>query len=485
MRRAVLAMTATLSGCAWLHPVDHERPAPVIVPEQFSGGTATSSVAEGRWWSAFGDDALDDLEKRAFSHNLDLRRAFLRLERAMAVSDGANAAWWPTLDASGNISHSQRAFPTGRNPDGSPIFGIVEQNSGQLQLAAGYELDVFGRIKSQTSAADFDVLASRYDVDAMAMSISAQVAEAWYQLVEQRAVLQLIDAQVEANDTYLELTEARFGEGLATALDVLQQRQQVAGAKAQRPLVQARIQTLENQLAVLLGAPPKQVELAGQDAFPELPPLPGIGVPAELVRRRPDVRAAEARVVAADYRVGAAIAARFPALRLDGSLGLQIFSIATFFDGIIRSLTASLLAPIFDGGRRAADVDAAEATLEDAVTAYGQTVLVAFQEVEDALAREKRQREYLVEIDRQADAAKKTLDEALNRYLAGLTEYLQVLTALRQFQQVEQQQLSAQRQLISYRIQLCRSLGGSWMRELERPELLSAADESTETKAKP
>lgn len=478
MKRIASSLSlALLSGCAWLHPVDHERPAPVIVPEAFSGGTATSSVAEGRWWTAFDDDALDELQSKAFAHNLDLRRAFLRLERAMAVSDAADAAWWPTLDASGSISQSQRLFPVARNPDGSAQFGVVTQNSGALQLAAGYELDVFGRVKSQTSAAGFELLASRYDVDAIAMSISAQVAEAWYQLVEQRAALALIDAQIAANATYLELTELRFAEGLATALDVLQQRQQVAGSNAQRPLVEARIAVLEHQLAVLLGAPPEHLESPARAAFPALPALPGVGVPADLVRRRPDVRAAEARVVAADYRVGAAIAARFPALRLEGSYGLQILSIAGFFDNIVRSLTASLLAPIWDGGRRAAEVDNARAVLEDAVTAYGQTVLVAFQEVEDALAREKKQREHLVEVDKQVEAAQRTLDEALNRYLAGLDPYLPVLTALRQFQQVEQQRLAAQRQLLSFRIQLCRSLGGSWMRDLERPELLSAAED--------
>lgn len=482
---AVFGVTfgASLGGCAWLHPVDHDVAPPVLVPEQFSQGTATSSVGTGRWWTALSDPTLDRLEAQAFEHNLDLLRAFLRVDAAVATAAAANAAWWPSLDAEVNASRTRSVTDLNNSPfapggGGEPNIIGIEQSALTLSLAAAYEIDVFGKLKSRTSATDFDALATRHDLDAVAMSLSAQVAEVWYQLVEQRAVLALLDQQIESNGIYLELTELRFGEGQATALDVLQQRQQTAATRSQRPLVEARVATLEHQLAILLGAPPRHPSFAEVTAFPELPPLPETGVPAALVRRRPDVRAAELRVVAADYRVGAALADRFPSLRLNGSLGLRVFSLSTFFDGVIWNVAGSLLGPIFDGGRRAAEMDRTEAVLQEALTTYGQTVLVAFREVEDALVQERKQREHLEQLAQQVEAARRTLDEARTRYLGGLSEYLQVLTALRTLQQVEQQYLTSQRQLLSYRIQLCRSLGGDWMRDLERPTFLSAAEET-------
>ena len=454
----VFCAALALEGCgALLHSVDDAPKPPVPVEAGFKRGISTSSVAAGRWWTAFGDDGLNEVMSVAVAANLDLKRAYARLEQAKAIRRGANAAWWPSIDVSANVNRSRSVFQ----------FGAFENSQYDVSAAAAYEIDFWGRINFTTEAAALDFKATQLDLETVAMSVSAQVAETWFQLVEQRATLDLLSSQLEANRTFLELVELRFGQGQVGALDVYQQRQQVASSEGQLPLVESSIAVLEHRLAVLLARSPSQPKLPMKATLPSLPAPPELGVPSTLLTRRPDVRAAQLRVAAADNRIGAAIADQFPTLRLSASAGYRSFTnIGDLFNDLIWTVAGGIAGPLFDGFRRRAEVDRTKAVLQDQLWAYGQVVLTAFQEVEDALVQEAQQQKRLYELDKQVALSKETLAQARTRYLNGLSDYLPVLTALTGLQQLEQSQLAARRGLLSFRIQLYRALGGGWTSEI-------------------
>ena len=239
--------------------------------------------------------------------------------------------------------------------------------------------------------------------------------------------------------------------------------------QAQIPLVEARLAVLTHQIATLVSASPRALELQAPEIIPDSPPLPATGLPSAVLGLRPDVRGAQARILAADHRVGVAVAQRYPAIRLSASVGLQAFDLEQLLDDWVWSIAANLVVPLFDAGRRAAEVDIAKAEVEARVAALGKVMLTALREVEDALVQEDRQRVHLAELDQRLVLLKRLLEDARARYLEGVTDYLPVISALSGLQQLEQTQLSARRQLLSYRIQLHRALGGDWS-ELTLPE---------------
>jgi multidrug efflux system outer membrane protein len=430
-----------------------------------------------RWWEDFGAPELNGLIDKALADNLDLGAAWARLDQALALARQARAGLWPEGSAEANASRAQSVFFAGEE------LGVRSFRSDQLLLtvAANYELDLWRRVWSLKKAGDLDVRASRGDLETMAMTLAAEVSEAWLSLIEQHAQQKLLEDQVEVGERFLRLTELRFGQGLASALDVYQQRQQLASTRAEIPLAEAEIGELENRIAVLRGEPPAGAVVTANTTLPGLPPLPSTGLPADLLGRRPDVRAAGLRVAAADHRVAAAVADRLPAIRLTARGGYQSFAPPeNLFDASIWNLAGNLAAPVIDGGRRRAEVNRTRAVVAERLCVYGQVFLQALKEVEDALVRERWQREHLAEIQQQVALSKRTLEQAQARYVNGLSEYLPVLIALEALQRVERSELSARRQLLSFRIQLYRALGGSWTNELERGVRLSKASGSSE-----
>lgn len=475
---AILAACLGVSPLACtVHDVKTDPAPELSVPDRFDGAIPTDGAVRppDRWWEAFGDAELDAYVERALAGNLDIKRGWARLAQIRALAEGAEAGLWPTLTADASVGRQRTVFNLGE-----PI-GLVanETPSYTLGLSARYEVDLWGKVGSAESAAEADARATRFDLETAAMTLSGRVTEVWLGIVGEREALRLLDEQEATSKKFVDLLELRFGQGAATALDVLQQRQAHAALTAQRPLSKARLGVYEHQLAVLLGQVPGAVAAPARAELPALPPAPDAGLPVELLGRRPDIRAAQARVVAADYRVGAAIADRYPAISLSGRIGFQAAHLEDFIDSWIWNLAASLVAPLFDGGRRAAEVERQKAALEDVLHGYAQVVLAAIVEVEDALVQEAHQAEYVRELDAQLAIARSSLDEARQRYVTGLTSYLNVLTSLRALQQVEQSHLAARRQLLSTRIQLYRALGGAWTETLapaDRGEAPTADD---------
>ena len=330
--------------------------------------------------------------------------------------------------------------------------------------------DDMARVRAGLYAAEQDTVAIRSDLETTAMTIAANVTERWFDVIEQRALRKLLERQLEVTSTNLELTMLRFREGDGSISNVYQQRQQEQTLEAQMEAVKLQEALAEKQLAALLGTSPARIVGRDRAVLPSPPPAPQTGVPASLLLRRPDLRAAKARLVAADYRVAQAIAARLPGLNLSGSIGLNSPSLSTFFESFVWNLTASLAGTIWDGGRLDADIDRTEAVVDEAVAAYGQALLTALVEVESALAQERLTRKRLEVLRRQSRTARATLEAARQRYQAGIGDYLTTLTALRSLQQAEQGQLSAERQLLSARVQVYRALGSRWTRDLTPPE---------------
>jgi NodT family efflux transporter outer membrane factor (OMF) lipoprotein len=439
----------------------------VAVPEGFSS-SGSPKAYEDRWWLSFEDPELDALVEQALADNLDLIQGWARLEQATALARQAGAAQWPEIAIEVGASKSQSNFSGGERLG---TFSITTERF-PLTIGAAYEVDLWKRIASQKKGALLDMEATRQDLDSLAMTLAAQVAEAWFSFLEQGAQTRLLSQQQVTGRTFLELTRLRFSQGLASALDVYQQRQQLAATRAEVPLVESRREVFRHQLAVLVGDPPRALAAPEGDEMPSLPPLPPTGLPSELLTRRPDVRSAHLRLAAADYRVAAAVADRLPALRIGGETGYEsrnFDELELLFDNWVWSVFANLTWPVFDGGRRKAEVDRTKAVVKERLSAYGQVLLLALREVEDALIQERKQAEFLKELERQVQLGKDTLREARMRYANGLSDYLPVLAALESLQTVERSQIVAYRQLLAYRVQLYRALGGTWTLALESP----------------
>jgi len=470
--RIISGLAILTVACMPYSPVEAPR-SPVPVPDLYASGgeappTDAAEVSTTRWWLAFGDPQLTALEERALGHNLGLAAAFARVEQARALADQAGAPLWPTLGIEASVGRQRQRFGS---------FPAQQYNSFALSAPVSYEIDLFDRYGGEAAAAGMDALSAHDDAEALAMTLSAEVAEAWYDLVHTRAQRALLERQLETNGIFLELAQLRFQQGLASALDVFQQQQQVVATRARLTLVDAQQTVVRNRLSALVAQPPGAVAGDGPEAMPELPELPALGVPADLVHRRPDVRAARRRVVAADYRVGAAIADRFPSIRLRGSVGFGATTIADLFQDLIWSVVGTIAQPILDGGRRGAEIDRRHAIVDERLDQYGQALLGAMVEVDNALVQERQQRLHITELEQQVAIAESTLREARNRYREGSSDFLPVLTSIVSLQSAELSLLTARRQLVSYRIQLCRALGGAWTGELSGPSQPETEDD--------
>ncbi len=464
MRLLSASLALTLAACS-PHRVTHNPAPPVPVPDSY-GSASTGSPLPEEWWRDFDDAELNRLVELGIRDSLQLRAAWARLRQAQSLARQAASGKWPQLSFSASAARQKNRFQLAE-----PIGEVTTRtNQFSASVGAAYEVDLWKRIGSQAAGAVLDARAVRDDVESMAISMAAEISEAWFDLVLQRAQRKLLAQQLETNSTYLELVQLRFEQGLASALDVYQQQQQVVATRAQLSLVESAIAALGFRLSALLGKPPRSVRLGARDTLPDLPPIPGTGIPANLLERRPDVRAARRRVEAADYRVAVAVADRLPGLRLSGSTSLQDSNIAELIATPLWSIIASVTQPIFAGGRLEAEVERNRAVVEERLAQYGQVLIVAMTEVETALVQERQQIANIAALEEQVEIAQNALREARARYRQGLIDYLPVLTSLQALQRSELSLLQTRRQLISYRIQLCRALGGTWTSRLAPPE---------------
>ena len=380
----------------------------------------------------------------------------MQQSRALAVQAGADRL--PYIEGFAATDLSRRRTPSA---------GVGGSDTYSVGLFSSYEIDLWGRIRSQREAALETMAATGADFQTARMTIAAEVADRWVQLLSQQLQKQLLERQLENNLIFLDLIELRFRKAMVSALDVYQQKQVVENVRARIPLVEAQRQLLHHELAVLLGRPPRSALGLSQTELPVIGLLPAVGLPADLLAHRPDVRAAGMRLTASQWQVAAARANRLPSLQLTAGAQYGASGLDALFDTWLLNLAADLTAPLFDGGRRAAEVDRTRAQVDENLWAYRQVVLTAIKEVEDALESETRQREHIEGLEAVMMAARKGLEEAIQRYRRGLSDYLPVLTQLIAVQDLEQDLIEQQEALIRYRVALFRSLGGAWIEDIK------------------
>jgi NodT family efflux transporter outer membrane factor (OMF) lipoprotein len=448
-----------LAGCTGHRPVDVAGL--IDTPKAYTSAPEESpQIAQGApWWESFEDPDLDHLMTRAFTGNLDLQVAWARVRQARAGGRITRAAEKGSIDLS--ASQARRQLFLGGAP-----FAI---DSSSVSLPMRFETDLFGKLDAATRAANLDAVASGLDLETLALSLSAELAQAYVGLREQMLRRRILVEQRSANENLLESLKARYTLGQSSSLDYYQQEQLTKGTRAQVELVGTELARLQNRLAVLVGAQPGHVVLPEVEDLPDLPALPGLGVPSDLLTRRPDLRAVEARLRAADQRLYQALADRLPSVVLTGSVGYQAGSPGRLFRNVLRSLSGEFLLPLLDGGRRRATTAQRRAQVDEWVASFRQAYLRALEEVETALGQETAQRRYLAELEGQEQTASQAFDLATARYQEGVEDFIRVLSALQSLQQVQVQLVSARAQLLRYRIQLCRALGGDWTTRLPVP----------------
>jgi multidrug efflux system outer membrane protein len=447
---------ALLTGCALFKP-PHRQNLTETLPSHYSLYSTTYTQDRSGGWHYFKNSELDRLINKAMSQNFSIRQAKARLDQARAVSMQAGAASLPQLDFKAEAT---------AEPYKSGSMGERSTEEYGLGFLAGYEVDLWGRISSQQQAARLDQSAVKEDLYTAGITLAGEVTQHWIDIIVQRMELKILAKQLKTNQTLQELVDLRFRKGMVSALDVYQQKQTVSEVKASLPLVQLAEILLKHQLAYLLGQPPtSKLNIQTQD-LPEITELPPIGIPADLLANRPDVRAAGLRLKSADWVVAAAKADRLPALSLNARATYLSNDFGSLFDNWILNLMGSLTGPIFDGHHRKAEISRTRALVQERVADYSQVVYLAIKEVEDQLVQAEKHREHLTALRDQLTVAQNALREANERYQRGLSDYLPVLTQLLATQRLERDILHMRRQLISDRIGLLRSLGGCLPKKL-------------------
>lgn len=446
----VLFTFAVFSGCS---PRTSVSNLPVETPEAFSD---TGEVPlEEEWWTSFGDEQLNRLVATALDSSFTLLSAWQRVKVANAVVDRETSSLWPQVDASAQSGLSR------------PEPDFVGGENVRLGITASYEVDLWGRLRSAVRAERFRSEATYYDYQTAAITLAADVALTWYRLQASWNLLQLTELQISTNEDIIRLIRARFGIGQIRGVDILRQEQLLEATLQRKHQLEAQIGVLENQLAVLLGQPPQQPVMYEPDSLPELPPVPETGLPAELVERRPDVRQSFSLLEAADQEVASAISSQYPRINLSTTYALRSNNFQDLWTQWAYSLAGGLTAPLFYGGRLSAEVDRTKAFKQQRLYEYGQTVLVAFQEVGDALVQEQNQLEVIASLEDQVELSTRAYEQLRIEYFNGFSDYLAVLTELTTVQQLQRDLVNARITLIEFRIALYRALAGGFETDRE------------------
>lgn len=420
------------------------------------------------WWKRFSDPGLDALVSRGLEDNLDLATARSRIDEAEAQVIVALAPLMPTASWDSTVTTApldslgfQFGGAAGGGGGGAPAQNLPElYYTASSALNVGVEIPLTGRNILSHRASKRDLRATKDDLDDQKRLLTQSIVSAYYDVAAAKAQLDIVRKQVEINESLLELTQARFEAGSATAVEVLQQRQQLAASKTLVPQAEIQVQAFSQQLAVLLGEPPGR-NFSVPDQLPALPPHPEVGSPSDLAESRPDLRALAHRLEAASDRKKSARRQFAPSLRLSGQYGVQALRIQDWRSQGFWNLGVTLSVPLSTGGAtwgRAKQATAAERT---AARQLDASTLTALREVEDALVRERKRQEMLEAYREQAAAAEAAFEESRQRYAVGLSEYLTVLAALNTHQQSELSVVTAHRDLIAARIALHTALGDS------------------------
>jgi multidrug efflux system outer membrane protein len=451
-----------LAGCA-LPAVgpDYRRPETPTAASYRETSNQRLTVAgrvERAWWRDFGDQELDGFIEEALKENQSLKAALARVEQARALTGAARASYLPAVAATGMVSREQTSETTTNQ------FPNSLTTTYRLPLTLSWELDLFGRVRRLNEGAQANFIATRELADSTRLAVAAETASSYFALTATDEEARIVASTLKLQTEMLSLVEARREAGRASDLAVEQARLGVSISEADLAAVANRRDTLKNGLAVLLGRAAPAFEIEQRLQLNVSPPPVPVGLPSELLLRRPDLAAAENNLRAANAQIGVAKAAFFPAISLTGSAGYASAEIGDLFrhDSRAWALTPSIYLPLFQGGRNRANYQRSQAAYEEAVAGYRQSILTALREVQDALNASQHLSAEADAITRAVASARQVRKLAEERYLAGGTSYLEVLDAQRTALTVERGAAVLAGQRLITRVALIRALGGGW-----------------------
>jgi NodT family efflux transporter outer membrane factor (OMF) lipoprotein len=461
-----------LAGCA-VGP-NYKRPAAEVPPAYKEVGNWKQAQPNeqnlgGNWWEMFQDPQLNDLESQVNVSNQNLKASEAQYTQARALLRYNRAAYFPTITAGASATRNRISS---RRP-ASVVANGITYNDYQIPLELSYELDVWGRVRRTVESYREQAQASAADLATVNLSMHAELALDYFQARTLDAQEQLLNSTVTQYEQALELIESRYTGGIASDLEVQQARTQLETTRAQAIDVGVARAQYEHAVAILIGKPPAEFSLASLPLTAPPPPIPP-GLPSELLERRPDIAAAERRMASANAQIGVAKAAYYPTISLGATGGFESGVITTLISGpsILWSAGGSAVAPIFDAGRRRANLDQAMAAYDQNVANYRETVLTGFQQVEDNVAALRILENEAQVQDRAVDAAQKYLELAVIRYKGGVTSYLEVTTAQSAALSDQLTALNILGRRMVDAVTLVQALGGGWDRSTlpERPE---------------
>ncbi len=469
--RILSLFTLLEAGCA-VGPKYHVPN--VQVPPEWTGVAASSgnasmttsgaaSVAE--WWKSFQDPELDSLIDQSLQSNLGLQQAQARILQARAARTVAGAGLWPEVNAAGANTTSGSGL-TGSTASASSGLSTSTRNLFQAGLDAAWEMDFFGGVRRGIEAADANVQAAIQDSRDVAVTLTSEVALNYIELRAFQQQIAIAQKNLEAQRETADITRKRFGVGFASGLDTANADAQVATTQSQIPPLEASVQQAIYALSVLLGREPAALlkELSAAGAIPETPPTVPVGLPSNLLERRPDILRAEAQLHSATAQVGVATADLFPKISLTGSGGLQSLTQGslTSLAGSFWSLAPGVTLPIFNAGKIRANIKAQNAVAQQALLAYRQTVLTALEDVESALIAYAKDQPHRVALAEAVKSNQTAVDLSMKLYTAGEAEFLNLLTAQHNLYAAEDALVQADRAIDVDLIALYKALGGGW-----------------------
>jgi len=429
-------------------------PAPVALKEmagndQWKMATPSDGLLKGKWWEIFGDPQLNELEELVNVNNQNVKQAEAQFREARAAVLAARANYYPTIGASPSIG---RSLAEKRNTE-----------SYSLPASVSWEPDLWGRVRLSVETAVSNAQVSAADLENIRLSQQALLATDYFLLAAQNMQLDVLSNTIKSYQTNLQLTINRHAGGVASRSDITLAQTQLAGAQAQFTDVHIARAQDEHAIAVLTGRPPAALEIGAIKINHPPPPIP-ISVPSQLLERRPDIAASERLVAGANSNVGIAETAYYPTLTLSGSLGVLSSSLVNLFTYASRtwSVGPSLSQTLFDFGRRGATLESSQAAYDATVASYRQTVLAAFQEVEDDLASLRYLSEEAGQQQEAVAAAQEALSLEMQRYRAGTDSYLNVITTQIIALNDEQTAITILQRRMTAAVDLVKALGGGW-----------------------
>lgn len=426
--------------------------------------TTPKPVTLVEWWTAFNDPVLVSLVEMATKANLDVRQAEARIRQARAARGVAGAPLWPQLEASALYQKSQGSSEAAGGGGIATVSRV--RDLFQVGLDASWELDIFGGTRRSIEAATADLKAAVEDRRDVLVTLMGEVATNYFNLRGFQQQIAIAQKNLEAQRKTAQITRRRFEAGFVSRLDVANAEAQVATTEAQIPLLEASARAAIYNLGVLLGREPAALEAALRQPLPIAPPPPEVpvGLPSDLLRRRPDIRRAEAQLHAATARIGVAVADLFPRFNLTGTVGLSASEISRLGTPGSRfwSFSPSITWPVFAGGRIRANIQVQNALQEQAYLAWEKAVLTALKDVETALVTYAKEQEHWKSLSQAVASNRQAVELAMKLYVAGKTDFLNVLNAQRSLYVTEDALTQSTRNLATSLVALYKALGGGW-----------------------